>query len=154
MAHAKRMIPLLFLALAACRGAGEDRAVGTSELTGVYLGAGEGRQQDRICMIEVPQGDVRFGIVTLEPDRAACSGLGRVERSGANLQLIMEGEEPCVVPGTLNGTRVVLASVVPESCNYYCGPTASLAGKAFRKTEDTTEAALLAADLVGNSLCG
>ncbi|MDP4538491.1 hypothetical protein Q9K01_02495 [Qipengyuania sp. DY56-A-20] len=158
MPYLRITAPLLILLLAACGGKEAVDPVGTAELTGLYLGDGEGKQQDRICMVKAPSGAVRFGIVTLELDRAACSGIGRieqgrVEQSGAELRLVMAGEEDCVVPASVSGTRVTLAASVPEGCSYYCGPGAMLAGKSFEKTQDSLEGAMSADDLVGNPLC-
>lgn len=152
MRYLKPAILFLLPFLAACTGS--DESVRTDDLTGLYLGEGEGKYQDRICMVAAPSGAVRFGIVTLERDRSACSGLGRVEQAGAELRLVMAGEEECIVRARMDGTKIALLAAGPGSCSYYCSPGARLAGKAFEKTGDTAEAALGAADLVGNSLCG
>lgn len=154
MVYPKSAIALLLPLLAACSGSGGENEVDTDKLTGLYLGEGEGRQQDRICMLRQPSGTVRFGIVTLERDRAACSGLGRVERSGTGLRLIMTGDEDCTIRAKIEDGTIAFPAAIPASCSYYCSPEGILAGKAFRKTEDTARAALRAADLVGNSLCG
>lgn len=153
MQYLRRTIPLALLLLVACSGAEGENAVETDDLTGLYVGQGEGRQKDRICMVSASSGAVRFGIVTLEPDRAACSGIGRVERTGEQLRLIMGGDENCTITATMNETQIALAATVPESCSYYCSPAGRLAGKTFTKADDTREVALRTADLVGNRLC-
>lgn len=153
MPYPRFATPLMILLLAACGGTEAEDPVGTDEITGLYLGEGEGKQQDRVCMVEVPSGTVRFGIVTLEPDRAACSGIGRVEQTGTGVRLIMVGEQDCAVRASVAGTWVSLTASVPEGCSYYCGPGATLAGKSFEKTDDSLEGAMSADDLVGNPLC-
>lgn len=153
MSYLRRSIPFLFPLLAACGGLEDGSDVGTRDLTGLYLGEGKGKQQDRICMVTAPSGAVRFGIVTMERDRAACSGIGRVKRQGAEVTLIMGGDEDCAIRATIEGVRIKFPASISDSCTYYCSAGATLAGKRFEKTEDTAEAALRAADLVGDPLC-
>ncbi len=153
MPYLRLTAPLLMLLFASCGDTEVEDPVGTSNLTGLYLGEGEGKQQDRICMVTAPSGAVRFGIVTLEPDRAACSGIGRVPQAGDELRLIMAGDENCELRANVADTRVTFPASVPEGCSYYCGPDATLAGKSFEKTDDSLEGAMSADDLVGNPLC-
>lgn len=150
-----RCTPLLLLSLlAACGGSDEDARTATADLTGLYVGQSEDGQRDRLCMRTAPSGAVWFGIVAMGPDRAACSGLGRVGREGDLLRLAMAGDAECALSATMKGTKLHFSARVPESCAYYCSPTATLAGRSFEKTGDTAESALEAKDLVGNPLCG
>lgn len=148
-------LPLLPL-LAACGGTGEgeEDRIQTADLTGLYEGQGPTVERDRLCMRTEPSGEVRFGIVTMGAGRAACSGLGQVVRSENALRLTMVGDEECELAAQMDGTQLSFASPVPESCAYYCGEGATFAGRRFEKTGDTGEAALQAADLVGDPLCG
>ena len=148
----RRATLLLFPLLAAC-GGDEGAQIETADLTGLYHGEGEGEQRDRTCVVTDPSGFVWFGIVTMGPGRAACSGIGQVEHNGDAVRLAMAGDEECDISARMEGTHLVFPATVPDSCAYYCSPGATLAGKRFEKTGDTAEAAMQAADLVGDPLC-
>ena len=127
-------------------------AVQTADLTGLYEGRGTDEHKARMCMIPRPSGDISFGIVAGTPN-GTCAGAGEVTRDGNALRLAMTGDEKCVIEAKINGTRLAFGSSVPESCAYYCGPNATLAGAIFEKTGGTAETAMRATDLVGDPLC-
>lgn len=128
--------------------------VQTAELTGLYEGAGEGERRDRICVIDRGTGIARFGIVTWAEAGVNCSGEGEAVREGEALRLTMAGDEECTIEARIENGTVTLPPAIPEGCAYYCGPGATLAGKAFEKTGGTAEDAMRATDLVGDPLCG
>lgn len=155
------LFPLLLLT--SCGGgegnetAGSDSrgvAVQTADLTGLYEGQGEGERLNRICMISRSSGAVSFGIVTWKSGSGTCSGAGEVTRRGEVLRLAMSGGEECVIEARMTSTQIAFAPSLPETCAYYCGPGATLAGETFEKTGGTAEAAMRATDLVGDPLCG
>lgn len=156
----KRAALILVLALAACdtdatdAPDGGEAPVQTTELTGVYQGRGQGDQRSRMCMISHALGIASFGLVTTRPDGGACSGAGEAVRRGEVLQLVMGGDEECVVEARITGTRVTFPADVAEGCAYYCSPGATLAGETFEKTDGTAEAAMRPLDLAGDPLCG
>ena len=83
----------------------------------------------------------------------SCSGSGSAVREGATLRLRMAGDEPCEIAATLAGGTIRLPQAVPQSCAYYCGARAQLAGAAFTRAGATVEDAMKARDLVGEPLC-
>ncbi|WP_126172927.1 hypothetical protein [Altericroceibacterium xinjiangense] len=145
---------ILLLALTACSTEGPDEPVQTAELTGFYEGQGDGERRAWMCMVSAPSGPTSFGIVTLGPGEAACSGAGEAAVQGEVLNLAMTGDEECVIQARITGDQVAFPATLPESCAYYCSPGASLGGKTLEKTGGTAEDALNAADLAGGRLCG
>ena len=150
---------LLTPLLAACGGGGGDAAgeaggrstpppVQTSELTGLYEAAGS-----QMCMITEASGAAAFGLVREAPN-GSCSGAGDASRTGNRLRLTMAGDEECVIEAQIEGTQMTFPAAVPESCAYYCGAGATLAGTRLEKTGGTTQDAMRATDLAGDPLCG
>lgn len=156
--------PILCLLLAACGTGGEgeqtaapearEAAVQTAELTGLYEGEGAGERRDRLCMLARGSGMTRFGIVTWGPEGRNCSGAGSAVRQGDVLRLAMAGDEECAIEARIEDRQVTLPAALPQGCDYYCGPGATLAGKRFEKTGGTAQDAMRATDLVGDPLCG
>jgi hypothetical protein len=155
----RQAILLLTLLATACGGGGDETAGGdtraavqTTDLTGLYEGAGEGEQRHRMCMISDPSGGAEFGVV-VETPTGSCSGAGRAVRSENALRLTMAGGEVCGIEARLEGTRVTFPSTVFERCAYYCAPGATLSGAMFDKTGGTDQDAMRASDLAGDPLC-
>lgn len=155
-------ILLALLALAACRGEGDSVGNGaapggtpaqTATLTGLYEG-GEGPRRNQMCMIE-RDGTTRFGLVVWAREgNTSCSGEGRATRDGDRLSLAMRGDETCVIPARIEGTRVTLPDSLPQGCAYYCAAGAQMTGTAFDKTGGAEADAMRAVDLVDDPLCG
>lgn len=159
---------LLLIALAGCRGEGEGganaaspappsgsgAAVQTATLTGLYEG-GSGERRNQLCMIERDGRGTSFGFVTWGPGNRNCSGSGVATRTGDRLQLKLEGDESCAFDARIQGTRVTFPNSSPAECQrYYCGQGAQLADATFDKIGGDEQAAMRAADLVGDPLCG
>jgi hypothetical protein len=163
----KRTILLLIPLLAAC-GGGEGEggreegarsdsraAVQTADLTGLYeVRAPEEGKRAQMCMISSASGTASFGIVTRNAAGGSCGGAGQAAREGDVLRLTMAGDEECVIEARMAGTRVTLPAGLPQGCDYYCGPGATLAGASFEKTGGTAADAMRASDLAGDPLCG
>ena len=155
-----RPILLLFPLLAACGGGGggdtatrESRAtVQTADLTGLYEARGEAGQRSRMCMISEPSGGAAFALV-LETPNGSCGGAGEAVQNGTEMRLAMAGDEECVVNAQIDGTLVTFPSNVSESCSYYCGSGATLAGARLEKTGGTADDARRAVDPAGDPLC-
>ena len=152
----------ILLALVLVTGCGADagndhapaaaKAVDLSSLTGLYEG-GASLQPSQMCMIGSAE-RAAFGLVLWSGgNMGSCAGSGTAERQGEVLRLAMAGDQPCTFDARMEGGRVTLPSVVPESCAYYCGKEASLGGAAFDKKGGAKEDALRARDLVGEPLC-
>ncbi|HVQ09669.1 MAG TPA: hypothetical protein VMS43_14665 [Allosphingosinicella sp.] len=157
---------IVLLALAGCapgggnasraeQGTGPDSpphaTVQTRTLTGLYEAAAT--RPSQLCIVE--QGArARFGLVTWQGDRPACSGAGTAVRRGDALRLNMNGESGCTIEARIADGRVTFLADPPRGCSYYCAPGAPLAGLAFTKTGGTSADALRARDLVGDPLCG
>lgn len=160
MKHAPLLLIPLLAGCGGSEGGGEAArrtsgpAVQTAELTGLYEARGEGGQHHRMCMISDESGAAAFGIVTEAPDGASCGGAGRAVRQGAVLRLTMTGDQECAIAARIDGTKVTFPATVGESCSYYCGPGATLAGISFEKTGGTAADAGRAMDLAGGPLCG
>ncbi len=105
------------------------------------LYAGEGR--DRLCIAGQRGGFIAYG----DAD-ANCSARGRVERSADRLVLIPDGDADCRIAATLAGDRLALGQRAP-ACEYYCGPGADFAGKAFTRSATASPAV----DFAGDPLC-
>lgn len=166
-----RMAALLLIPLLAACGGGEgtgtavlngdgDAAsprpsadVQTEQLTGLYEAASTAGQSAQMCMISDPSGAAAFGIVTRNSNAGNCGGAGQAVRQGNMLRLTMTGDEECLIQAQIDGTRVTFPSALPQSCSYYCGSGASLAGMTFDKTGGTTADAKRATDLAGDPLC-
>ena len=77
-----------------------------------------------------------------------CSASGRVEAAGGSFALVPRGEGPCRVPFSVDG-NVVRLGEVPAACSYYCGPGATMAGKAFSRSDMGAKVT----DLAGDPFC-
>jgi hypothetical protein len=134
-----RRILLLVPLLAAC----SQEAAQPSLATGNF--AGEGR--DRLCIAGEP-GAYRAGLIAYGPDNANCSAAGRLEKAGAGWALVPTGEGECRIPVEIAGNTVRVGQP-PAACSYYCGPGASLAGKAYNRADMAAKAT----DFAGDPLC-
>lgn len=135
------MRPLLPLALllAAC----SQQPAETSIATGTF--AGEGR--DRLCLAGEP-GNYRGGLIAFGAGDVNCSASGRIEATGGSFALVPRGEGPCRIPLTIKGSSVRIGEV-PPACSYYCGPGATMTGKAFNRADMGAKVT----DLAGGPLC-
>ena len=134
-----RRILLLAALLAAC----SQEAAPPSLATGTF--AGEGR--DRLCIAGEP-GAYRAGLIAYAEGKVNCSAAGRLEQAGARWALVPKGEGDCRIPVELDG-NIVRIGQPPAACSYYCGPGASLAGKAYNRADMGAKAV----DLAGDPLC-
>lgn len=134
-----RRIVLFALLLAAC-----SQEPGQSELAAGTF-AGEGR--DRLC-IAGEAGAYRAGLIAYGEGDINCSASGRLEQAGSGWALVPKGEGECQIPLDIQG-NVVRVGQPPASCDYYCGPGASLAGKSFNRSDMGASAV----DLAGDPLC-
>jgi len=137
-----KAILLIFL-LSACRQ--EPAAPAPALATGSF--AGDGR--DRLCLAGTA-GSLRAGFIVFGDGDTNCSAAGRLERRGADWALTPrgEGEGGCAIPLSIAG-GVVTIGTAGDSCAYYCGPGARLAGKRF----SLDRRAPPATDLAGDPLC-
>ena len=134
-----RSILVLAALLAAC----SQEAAQPSLATGTF--AGEGR--DRLCIAGEATA-YRAGLVAYGQGNANCSATGRLEQAGAGWTLVPKGEGECRIPIEIDG-NVVRVGQPPAACSYYCGPGASLAGKAYNRSDMGAKAL----DLAGDPLC-
>ena len=134
-----RSILILAPLLAAC----SQEAAQPSLATGTF--AGEGR--DRLCIAGDP-GAYRAGLIAYGEGNANCSAAGRLEQSGATWVLVPQGEGDCRIPLEING-NIARIGRPPAACSYYCGPGASLAGKAYNRADMGAKAT----DFAGDPLC-
>ena len=134
-----RSIFLLAPLLAAC----SQEAAQPSLATGTF--AGEGR--DRLCIAGEP-GAYRAGLIAYGAADANCSAAGRLESAGTGWVLVPRGEGDCRIPLEIDGNSVRITEM-PATCSYYCGPGASLAGKAYNRADMGAKAT----DFAGDPLC-
>ena len=134
-----RSILILAPLLAAC----SQEAAQPSLATGTF--AGEGR--DRLCIAGDP-GAYRAGLIAYGEGNANCSAAGRLEQSGATWVLVPQGEGDCRIPLEVDG-NIARIGPPPAACSYYCGPGASLAGKAYNRADMGAKAT----DFAGDPLC-
>ena len=140
----RRPLILSLLLLAACRNAAPEGNQAEAEPAAPrpqafvsYAGSG----RDRLC-IGGPNADA--GVVAYGEGDSNCLVRGRIE----NGALIPNGDQGCRLPVSEDGDRMTFGPL-PESCAYYCGPGASLAGKTFTRMEKPEPAS----DLAGDPLC-
>jgi hypothetical protein len=134
-----RSIFILVPLLAAC----SQEAAQPSLFTGTF--AGEGR--DRLC-IGGEAGAYRAGLIAYGDGDANCSAAGRLEQAGPGWALVPRGEGDCRIPLEIDGNTVRIGQP-PAACSYYCGPGASLAGKAYNRADMGAKAT----DFAGDPLC-
>ena len=134
-----RSIFVLLPLLAAC----SQEPSQPSLTTGTF--AGEGR--NRLCIAGEP-GAYRAGLIAYGQGNANCSAAGRLEKAGAGWALVPRGEGDCRIPVEIDG-NVVRIGQPPAACSYYCGPGASLAGKAYNRADMGAKAI----DHGGDPLC-
>jgi len=111
--------------------------------TGSFTGVGD----DALC-VAGEAGAQRAGFVTYGADEANCSASGTIEPNGDAWTLTPKGDSACSINLRLDPDQVTLGPVA-ANCAYYCGPGATYAGKAFRRSP----AAANATDLAGDPLC-
>ena len=135
------MRPILPLALllAAC----SQQPAEPTLTAGTY--AGQGRE--RLCIAGEP-GNYRGGLIAFGEGDVNCSASGRIEGEANTFALVPRGEGPCRIPLTIEGNTVRIGEV-PAACSYYCGPGASMAGKAYNRVDMGAKAV----DLAGDPLC-
>jgi len=126
---------VLVLLLAACS------PQGPQEPAAQVTYASEGR--DRLCL----KGE-RAGFITYAEGAANCSVRGRVSRTGDHLTITPEGDQDCRIPADEEGDIIRLGKAA-GTCDYYCGPGASFADKAFTRAESASGAV----DFAGDPLC-
>ncbi len=105
--------------------------------------AGEGR--DRLCLNER---ESRAAFVTYGQGDMNCTAQGALQGSGETLAIVPDGDGSCRVPVSRTGDTVRLGGA-SAACAYYCGPTASYAGRTFK----ATPAPVPVTDLAGEPLC-
>jgi hypothetical protein len=147
-----RSAAILTLVLTACRGpAAEEQnnvisgeaasGAETSSIASASTYAGAGR--DRLCLAEG-----RAGLIVYGKGDANCSVSGSAEGSGNRLTIVPAGDSTCRIQATLISDKLTLGEV-SQACAYYCGPSASFAGKGFTRTP----APQPVTDLAGDPLC-
>ena len=107
--------------------------------------AGEGR--DRLCIAKEP-GAYRAGLIAYGDGDMNCSASGRLEQADGQWTLVPRGEGECRIPLQIEGNSVRIGQP-PAACDYYCGPGAKLAGKAYNRSDMGAKAV----DLAGDPLC-
>lgn len=137
------LILIAVLALAACS-SGEVSVpdVAASLPTGTY---GQGR--DALCVTGTTGGQ-RAGFVVYGAGDENCSARGTIAQEGLTLTLTPQGDAGCRIPLSLKDDRIALGSGTP-TCNYYCGPGATFAGKSFGRDTNTRTVT----DFGGDPLC-
>ena len=134
----RSILPLALL-LAAC----SQQPAEPTLTTGTFAG----ERRDRLCIAGEP-GAYRGGLVAFAEGDVNCSASGRIEVQGSQVALVPRGEGECRIPLTIQG-NVVRVGEVPAACAYYCGPGATMAGKAFNRSDMGSKAV----DLAGDPLC-
>lgn len=134
-----RPILPLFLLLTAC--SSEHAQPQLAE--GTYVGDG----RDRLCIAGAP-GAYRAGVIVYGKGDINCSAVGRLEHSPEGWNLVPRGEGDCNIPIAIQGSIARIGRIT-AACDYYCGPSASLAGKSFTRSDANDKAV----DLAGDPLC-
>ena len=137
---AMRLIFLSALLLTAC----SEDVVAPSPAAGLFAGTG----RDRLCISSAADA-YRIGIVTYGEGDNNCTIQTKVTAAGHGSLVDALGDPACKFLIESDGTTLTLPERLPAACDYYCGPTAALAGKKFTRASDTTPAT----DLAGDPLC-
>ena len=134
----------LTLLLAACGGsdqAANERAAAPLETSAATTASYAGSGRDRLCL---GGPNSAAAVISYGAGDNNCLVRGRIE-GGA---LIPNGDDSCRIPVTESGGTITLGTP-PPSCAYYCGPGASLAGKAFTRMAAPEPVT----DIAGDPLC-
>jgi hypothetical protein len=134
----RRILPATLL-LAAC----SQQPAKPSIAPGTF--AGQGR--DRLCIAGEAE-NLRGGLVAFGQGDVNCSVSGGIELSNGQFALVPRGEGPCRIPLVVAGNQIRIGKV-PGSCSYYCGPGASMEGKAFNRADMGSKVV----DIAGDPLC-
>jgi hypothetical protein len=132
------LLPLIMI-LGGCSQQAADQTLAT----GTFVGEG----RDRLCIAGEP-GSYRAGLIAYGKGDTNCTASGSVDAQGGQMALVPRGETSCRIPLTVDGNSVRIGEA-PAACSYYCGPGASLSGKAYSRSDTGSKAV----DLAGDPLC-
>ncbi|MHA6723737.1 hypothetical protein [Sphingomonas sp. RS2018] len=88
------------------------RDPGDRDIAGLYA-----RDTDRICIVRAGQGH-RIGAFVDYGDGIACSGAGRVTRTGETLAISLG--KGCELTARFDGDRIVFPALAPDACRALC----------------------------------
>ena len=124
----------------------EQQREGQQPQTRTFAGTG----RDRLCL---QSGTSRMGLVSYaETGDTNCTIRGQlqVDQGSARTHLIPDGDQTCRIPVVLRDQgRIMEVGAAGQACAYYCGSSASFAGKSFQ----ATPAPVPVTDLAGDPLC-
>ncbi|WP_260483591.1 hypothetical protein [Sphingomicrobium flavum] len=123
------LIPLALLSLAACSGDADNEAATTGPGTG--LGPGQWELGPRSGLCTASDGTAAFFIEG--GGGANCMAQGKVEQGeDGKLAFIPNGDGQCRIPIEDKGQSIILGDG-GEACAYYCGGSATYAGRELGK---------------------
>ncbi len=96
---------------------------------------------DRFCAVGNDQNGYQVGMIAVFGPASKCEGMGEAERDGENVRITLTSEEQCSISASFDGVELRLSGSLPETCESYCTPRASLAGVSFYMVGEGNEVA-------------
>lgn len=124
----------------------EEQGEGKPAQTTTYAGI----DRDRLCL---ESGTSRIGLITYArtgDTNCTIRGQLQVGQGGAASLIIPDGDQSCRIPFVRRDQgRTIEIGAASSACAYYCGPTASFAGRTFQDTPQQVPVT----DIAGDPLC-
>ena len=140
----KRSIGLVLLLVACSRQPAEQTGpAGTT--AGIFSGQG----RDRLCIAN-GAGVTQIGIVTYGEGDYNCTFKGKVGTQGGHEMLVEAiGDPACKLMIQSVGETLTVGVPNAKACEYYCGPTSTMADRSFKRDPSASSVV----DLAGDPLC-
>ena len=135
---------LPFLLLAACS---DGRPVQT-EMPETADGSWVGQGRDRMCIAN-KGGTQQVGVITYGEGNNNCSLHATVKPAEHGMLVQAVGDRDCEFVIESDGRTARFPARLPDACDYYCGPTATLSGKSFTSSATASPPV----DFAGDPLC-
>jgi hypothetical protein len=135
------ILPAALLVTTSC---GQEGPAPPQAETGNWKGSG----RDRLCIAQTKE-QWRVGVVTFGEANNNCTLRADVVDAEHGMLVQAIGDPACKFLIESDGLVSTFPARMPGACAYYCGPSASLAGKKFTSSPDAGPAT----DFAGDPLC-
>ena len=142
--HGRLMRRFLLIAAVATSACSDQEAAAPPLTAGIYAGSG----RDRLCLSR-DNGGARIAIIAYGEGDDNCTIQAKASVAEQGVLVEAVGDPACKFFIASAGTTLTLPERLPASCDYYCGPSASLANKKFTRAAGAAPVA----DLAGDPLC-
>ena len=136
------LLPILLLA--ACSEGRQAQTDIPVTADGIWLGQG----RDRMCVAN-RGGTWQVGVIAYGEGNNNCSMRAAVKQAEHGMVVQAMGDRDCEFLIESDGKTARFPARLPDACDYYCGPTATLSGKSFTSSPTASPAV----DFAGDPLC-